>query len=77
MNWKLLGRALLVTIGLFAVIAILVLLILKAPILLLPITAFILVFSVVYNLMEKDSYYKDDSNDRMSWNNDYDEEDEQ
>lgn len=75
MNCKIIGKALLVTLGLFAAVALLCLLFMKAPLWLTMVIGFLAVFSLIYSSMKK---YDDmgDSNDRMSWYSN-DEEDEQ
>lgn len=75
-NWKIIGRALATTIGLFIVITAITLLILKCPIWLTAVVGFVVVFALIYDSMKR-YYYNGNDNDRMSWNNDYDEEDEE
>lgn len=76
MNWKIFGKALAITIGLFVVITALILLIWKCPIWLTAAVGFLAVFALIYDSMKR-HYYNGNDNDRMSWNNDYDEEDEE
>ena len=76
MKWKIFGGALAITIGLFMVIAVILLLIWKCPIWLTVAVGFLFVFALIYDTMKR-HYCNGDDNDRMSWNNDYDEEDEE
>lgn len=76
MNWKIFGNALAITIGLFIVITAIILLIWKCPIWLTAAVGFLAVFALIYGSMKR-YYYNGDNNDRMSWNNDYDEKDEE
>lgn len=78
MNWKILGKALLVTTGFVCILALILVLGHYCPIA-LGIIAYIGLVAIVYGAMEKDSYEGNDDIDRMSWNSDNyeDEEDEQ
>ena len=53
MNWKTIGAAFLVTLGLFIIVALLILLILKAPSWLILVIGFSVVFILIYNSMTK------------------------
>ena len=53
MNWKTIGAAFLVTLGLFVIVALLILLILKAPSWLILVIGFFVAFILIYNSMMK------------------------
>ena len=74
-GWKLFGKALAATIGVFIVTAATILIMSKCPVWLRVTISFLVVFGLFYNVMRRD-YYNGDDNDRLSWNNDDDEEDE-
>ena len=76
MNWKIFGKALAITIGLFIVITAIILLIWKCPIWLTVAVGFLTIFALIYGSMKR-PYYSGNDSDRVSWNNDYDEEDEE
>lgn len=64
MNWKTLGKAALVTCGLFGIIALVVVLGYFFPWICL-VLAFVSVFSLVYSTMDKEN--RDSDSDRMQW----------
>ena len=73
MNWKTLGEAILVMVGLLAIITLIVLIIHVSPFWVGLAVVFIAGVAVVYHMMEKEDDYSD--NDRMSWfSNDEEEE---
>ena len=65
MNWKTLGKAALVTCGLFAIIALVVVLGYFFPWICLVVLAFVSVFSFVYSAMDKGD--RDSDSDRVQW----------
>ena len=75
MNWKIVGKALAATIGLFIVITVMVLLMWKFHIWVTVTILFLAVFWLIYDSMKR-SYYNGNDNDRLSWNSDYDEDEE-
>ena len=74
MNWKTLGKAALVTCGLFAIIALVTVLGYFFPWICL-VLAFVSVFALVYSAMDKGD--RDSDSDRMQWFSSRDEEEEE
>lgn len=76
MNWKTLGEAILVMVGLLAFTALIALIIHVFPLWISLAIAFSAGVAVFYHMMEKEDNYSD--NDRMNWfsNDDEEEEDE-
>lgn len=76
MNWKTLGKAILVMVGLLALIALALIIIYVLPLWINLAIAFSAGVALVYHMMEKEDDYSD--NDRMRWfsNDDEEEEDE-
>lgn len=75
MNWKTLGKSLLITIGILCVIGALLLIVTISPLWVSIAGIVFVVFYWVYD-GERRRNEMGNPNDRMSWNNDYDEEDE-
>ena len=76
MNWKILGKALLVTIVGALSVAIIILAIIVFPWWITAIILFVGVFALIYSQMKAD-YEFDNPNDRMSWNYDNEEEEDE
>ena len=76
MNWKILGKSLLITIGVLCVIGTLLFLVIISPLWVSIAGIVLIVFYLVYDGMRRRNEMGN-PNDRMSWNNDYSEEDEE
>lgn len=75
MNWKILGKSLLITIGVLCVIGALLLLVTISPLWVSIVGVVLVVLYLVYD-GERRRNEMGNPNDRLSWNNDYSEEDE-